>query len=507
MDDKSTIQEEARQVADTNPLRAIELYLGIWNKYDSQFNNYDAIALLKALRKAKKRHVTQLPEILERYKEMEIVTGLTGWYLFDCYIKARQPQEILNDENWIVKLVQHIPQKDTRSNDKYPCPLFLIIKGLVTAHSNNLFNAGMVYQHLSMLNPDLLSLDCSEYTDKDGKAKTNPSACEEYYQGFTKATFKLGKFEECIAAAKSALTVLRDFHYDNDLWFKMRIAQSEFNLKNFDASERVYLEILNSRTGSSKWFLFKQYSELLFTQGRYKESWEQSLKAGSLIFDIKYSASLCLLQARILFRLDRGNEGEIFAKMISIGANENLWNISQEYQKLIDYYTFDITDLGASRHFQRLRDFWNKEMYDNFHEYEGAIVFVHNNNKVGKIKTATETINFKKSSFYPPQKNISKLEGSFVKFVVDLDYNGNKLAKNVKIVKRKNVEFVVNKTMRGKIKNIVDFGIFVTFENAKDGLLHKTKLKDTFKDDFEINQIIEVVVVKETDKGLELNLV
>ena len=46
----------------------------------------------------------------------------------------------------------------------------------------------------------------------------------------------------------------------------MRIARAHSKLNDLDAAEKQYLEIINSRAGSSKYFLFQEFSELLYSQ-------------------------------------------------------------------------------------------------------------------------------------------------------------------------------------------------------------------------------------------------
>ena len=68
---------------------------------------------------------------------------------------------------------------------------------------------------------------------------------------------------------------------------------------------------------------------------------------------------------------------------------------------------------------------------------------------------------------------------------------------------------LTGKTIKGKISAIKEFGIFMKFADMQqDGLLHKNKLPNNLKDDFQTDfhegDEITVEIIKVTSKGLEL---
>jgi ribosomal protein S1 len=74
----------------------------------------------------------------------------------------------------------------------------------------------------------------------------------------------------------------------------------------------------------------------------------------------------------------------------------------------------------------------------------------------------------------------------------------------------KSVE-VSSEPLKGIVKNIVDFGLFIELPGHKDGLLHKNSLpnnlKTKFQSHFKEGQDIKVRITKQTEKGLQLELV
>ena len=147
MKSKREFQDEAKQLLENDPSKSLDVCLEMHTNYPSEFNNYDAVNLLQAARASKRVDINNLPEIIENFKDYEIVSSLCGWYVFDNFIKHKSPQVILNSENLIISYLNIIKQKDISIDDKYPCPFSIILFNLIDAHSNNLFNANKIYEY------------------------------------------------------------------------------------------------------------------------------------------------------------------------------------------------------------------------------------------------------------------------------------------------------------------------------------------------------------------------
>lgn len=504
---KRELQDSAKTFIQNEPSKAIELCLEIYEKFPEEFNNYDAVNLLQAARKRHKISITKLPEIARKFKENEIVSGLCGWYIFDIYIKGKSPQQILQYENIIGKYLPLINQKNVSIDNQYPCPFYLIVSNLWDAHSNNLFNANKIFDYCKIVNPDFLSKKSSSYTTDEGRDVEQSSPYETYFQYYTKACDKLNKAEEVLESCSKALSSISEFHYDNDLWFKMRIARAYIKLNNLDLAEKQYLEIINSKAGSSKYFLFKEFSELLFYQKRYEESWEHSLRSSLVLKDVKFCAGLLLHQSRILARLNRINEAKRFAEVIYAGIQEELWNNSTEYQKLVTYFKLEEATGKVKTLFKKLYSFYKDELYKDSPSSQGEIIFVHNNGKFGKIKCNDESvINFTKNSFNQEHHRIDKFKNAEISFVSDYDYKAEPIAENIKIITLKKEDEIIGKIFKGKVQNIVDFGIFIDFDSGKSGLSHSSVLESNFKEMFNMNDLVKIKIIKQTEKGYSLKI-
>ncbi|MAM30273.1 MAG: hypothetical protein CMC13_14745 [Flavobacteriaceae bacterium] len=504
---KRELQDSAKTFIQNDPSKAIELCLEIYEKFPEEFNNYDAVNLLQAARKRHKISITKLPEIARKFKENEIVSGLCGWYIFDIYIKGKSPQQILQYENIIGQYLPLINQKNVSIDNQYPCPFYLIVSNLWDAHSNNLFNANKIFDYCKIVNPDFLSKKSSSYTTEEGRDVEQSSPYETYFQYYTKACDKLNKAEEALNSCNIALSSLSEFHYDNDLWFKMRMARAYIKLDKIDFAEKQYLEIINSKAGSSKYFLCKEFSELLFHQKRYEESWEQSLRSAIVLKDVKFCASLLLHQSRILARLNRINEAKRFAEVIYAGIQEKLWNNTSEYQKLVTYFKLEEGTGKAKTLFKKLYSFYKDELYKDCPSSKGQIIFIHNSGRFGKIKCSDESvINFTKNSFNQEHHRIDKFKNAEISFVSDYDYKAEPIAENIKIINLKKEDEIIGKIFKGKVQNIVDFGIFIDFDSDKRGLSHSSVLESNFKEVYNVNDFVKVKIINQTEKGYSLKI-
>src|SRR5690606_31556691 len=101
----------------------------------------------------------------------------------------------------------------------------------------------------------------------------------------------------------------------NDLWFNMRIAIAEEKLGNFEKSEMLFKELLSSRAGSDKWFLYRDISEIYFEQKEYEKAWKYAIDAAYYGNEPHFLIGLYLLQTRILYKLDRSEDGKVLAEL------------------------------------------------------------------------------------------------------------------------------------------------------------------------------------------------
>lgn len=516
METKRDIEAKAKSLISSNPDDAISLYKELQEAFADEFNSWDAFYAMKALRASQNPDKNWAKDLASNFED-EKVGNLYGWMVFDHCIKGKQKSEVLQNEQYILSLPELSPQKNLREDSTYPCPTTISIFKLADAHAENLFNARKINDLLDTIDYNLLSTDAKTLdTEQRGEIEL-ASDLEKYFALRTKALIKLKEFESCKELCEIALDSLEKFHHDNDLWFKMRIAIAEDGLGNFEESEALFKNLLSSKAGSDKWFLYRDIADLYFEHKDYKMALKYSVDAAYYGNEPHFLIGLYLLQARVLYKLERPYDGKILAELIAAILKDQGWKDKNEYNRLFSFYKIDREQVQSTNEvIKRAREFWNSERYGDKEKKKGFIMSIHRNGKIGRIKAESgKLVGFHKKNLVRRVKSLTQLERAEVSFYEMEAEDGNLHAEVIEVVSHPKKEAInsdlVGKIFDGTVKNIVDFGIFVRLPHAPDGLLHKsnmpTRFKDSFGDYFHSGDIINIRVVSVTEKGLQLELI
>lgn len=515
---KRELQIESKQLIETSPKEALVICKKLWTDYPEgspdQFNLYDALLTLKAAKKYFETDFNFVYEVATKYKEHDQIQNNFSWFVFYKYIKGRPDNEIIQYESIISKLIKIVPQKNSRIDD-FPCPVTIAILKLVKAYASGMFNAYKVNEWLEKLHPQFLSKKVNIIPTKDKGDIEDASNLEKYYAQKTKALIKLEAYTDCEELCEKALKDLTEFHYDNLLWLRMRIAICEEHLGNIENSEQLFHKIIASKAGSDKWFIFKEIAILYFEKQDFENAWKYSIDAAFFGNEPKYMIGLYLLQARILVKLERVEESKILAQLIGSILKENEWKHKEEYSRILAYHHVDLTNINSVNSlYRKAKKFWISERYKGLIVEKGKIVFIHPRGKSGKIKAENGHVYiFHKRDFQQRQRNLVALKDSKVSYVKMTSFDGKEVAENIIILEKAEAvsqNDLVGKLFSGIVKNIKEFGVFVKLDGQSDGLIHKNALpndiKSSFMDQFSIGQKVKVQIIKVSEKGLQLKL-
>ena len=517
MESKIEIAKRAKSLIGTVPLDAIVLYEQLWNDFNEQFNAWDALFFLMAMRKHITYNSVIINDIVKKFKEDEKVSGIYSWYIFDKYIKKVDKNEMIRNENIIRYSFEIAKQKDLSEKQEFPCPFTIAVFKLIDAHADNQFNAKKINELLRYLNPELLSPISKTIKNEKKEDVELSSDKEKYYALNSKALCKLAKYKECIEISDLALSLFKKFHYNNDVWFLMRKAISYEKTGNAEMGEQLFQEILTTRAGSDKWFLYFDIAELYFELKSYEKAWKYSIDSAYYGNEPEFMVNLYLLQARILFKLNRQNESTILANLLASIFKELNRQPKPDFQQLFQYYKIQFDKVSSIKdNLSIARNFWNKERYKNKERNIGVIINIIPNGKKGKIKSGNNTkISFSKKDFRERVKDLTKMLGANVEYYLMTDFKDNYIAEDIVILGSLKAEnsnkTIVGRVFKGKIKSIKEFGIFITIPNSRDGLLHKSslpkKFQENFMETFSIGDEIGFEVVEVTQKGISLKYV
>lgn len=515
METKRDLEAKAKSLIETNPDEAVGIYKQIWDNSSELFNEWDTYFAIKAMRSSKSPDLKWANAIVTKHNN-ERIGNLYGWLVFDRCVKGKNRDSIIENEKLIQSLIEFSPQKDLRINDEFPCPTTISILKLCDAHSENLFNARRINELLSGLDFNKLSKKAKTINTEERGEVELASDLEKYFALNTKALLKLGKFDECKKCCEDGLEQLSKFHFNNDLWFKMRIALSEDKLGNHDISENLFKDLLSSKAGSDKWFLYRDIAEVYYEQGDYAKAWKFAVDGAFYGNEPHFLIGLFLLQARILFKLERPKDGKILAELIAVILKDQGWGDKNEYNKLFDFYKIDRSSLRPLNDvLSDAKKFWQKERYGNQIKGKGIVVSIHKNGKIGRIKDSQgNLLGFHKKDLLGKVKSLETINGATVEFFSMDSYDGKKIAESIEIISKPtndNKNNIVGKVFDATVKNVADFGVFFYLQDAPNGLLHINNLpqalRANFKEEFAKGKKFQVKVEKVTEKGIQLSLV
>lgn len=516
METKRELQIKAKELINSSPKESIAISKRIWNEFEGtdEFNLYDALQVLNTARKDCSVEFEFVYDVVRKYSEIDEILNKFKWYVFYKYLKGKKNIALLPYEANISKMLLLTSQSNLREDNTYPCPYTIGVLELAKGHSKNLFNGRKVNEYLDKLNPLFLSKENNNYI-KDGEEVKVASDLESYYALKTKAFLKTEQFEECKTLCETALNDLDEFHYNNDLWFQMRIALCYEKLGDFEKSEELFKKLVLTKAGNDKWFLYYDIADLYFQQNNLEKALKYSVNATFYGTDLDKMNGLLLLQTRILVKLNRKDEAKIIAELVASIIKKFELNVKQDYDKMFKYFDINFQNCQEFNPIYKLaHNLWIKERYAGLYEITGKIFYVNPNGKFGKIKTSDNRVfSFHKRDFNEKQRNISELKESKVSFVEMNSFDSKVVAENIKILEKGTMKIeslLVGKVLSGTIKNFADFGIFVKLNGHKDGLIHKNTLpsstKNSFKDIYSIGQKINVKVGKVSDRGIELKI-
>jgi len=514
METKKDLETKAKPLIKTSPDEAVMLYRRIWDEYPTQFNDWDAMFTMQALNLVQTVDFDWAVELVQKYTD-EKVQGQYGWLIYNKFLKKHPRNDILRAEDWIVHLCGVVPQKNLQENATFPCPITMSVFKMVDAYTESLFNARKVNEWLERLNPKFLSVKSLIIKTADKGDMELASDLEKYYALRTKALLKLNRFEDCKMLCQFGLKEITKFHYDNDLWLQMRIAIADEKMGNIAESEAQFKSLLATKAGHDKWFLHNDIAELYFEQKDYDKALKYAIDAAFFGNEPHFMIGLYRLQARILYGLERPDEGKVLAQLICAILKEQHWAIKAEYHKLFNFYKLDVAQIDSSKvYLKEAQTFWKAEKFGDLPLVTGEVIFIHANGKVGKIKDVNgNVIGFHRKSFVKKQKTLEDLNGATVQFIIMESFDGNNIAENITVVKmteKAPPHALVGKELKGTVKNIAEFGLFIQLDEHPKGLLHKSNLpkdmRNSFQESFHIGDVITVKIIGVTDKGLQLKL-
>lgn len=286
--------------------------------------------------------------------------------LYRGYVQNPVNQNKLLDAG---KLITKLVKQSNHSKKDAMCPYTLAVLKIM----KTLEDPEAVLEWSSKLNPELLNGDISgNYSSKK----------ETWYKLTTKALLDTGQYDECISLSTEALLNLSEFTYDNDVWFKWRIAKSFNQLGEYDQS----VDYLNDiKQFKNDWFIDNLMAENYF----FKNDWDNALKYASSAAlakgDTDKKVNLYSLIEDILNKKNKQKEADIHAYLVYTIRKRHNWNIDENLEYKIEKAGFDLDNEDYFTIEKHLHHLWEEYLYKNQELKKGVIVSVLPNKKAGFI--------------------------------------------------------------------------------------------------------------------------
>lgn len=515
MDEKRKISDRAKSLIETQPDEALALYKQLFSDYRASFNAWDTFFALKASKSAKNPDISFASDIIQEFKD-DRTGSMYGWVVYQHCVKGKTEPQIKTHTAVIEHLLSLGLQKDSRVEPEFPCPVSLSVIALAEAYKVGIGNTHKTIELLEKLDRHKLSIQSSELTGSDGKRIKFLSEYEKYIALLSDSYLKANKFNQCIEVCNEALQIIDQFHYDNEVWFKKRIAESLYGIGEKEQSKKKYEELISSKTGAEKWFLFKSLAEIYLIAKEYGKAWEYSIDAAWLGNEPGYMLGLYQLQTRVLTMLNRVEEAKKHAQLIAAVIQKEKKTAHPPILKLLDYFEISLNKAYPFNDaLKAARAIWEEYRYKGLEPEEGVVLKLKPSGKKGLIKTKKgETIGFRLKDVLGRVESPDRLIHANVRFYLIENKAGIKSAEKITL-KHPSAETTdsirVGEILTGKIKAIKPFGIFVAMEGKPDGLIHISQLPESTKEDLEktyrLHDRFEVKVIRITQKGVNLALV
>ena len=403
---------------------ALPLYQTLWTQYRTQANEWTGWAYAQCLKNEKlyadALNVTR--DVYKLYPNFELNNRLYAWCIYYTEIAVEKP-----DKNNLLKAVVGIT-KLSKQDDKYAPYTIAVMK--TTGFFLTPFDHQNIIVLTNLLDPNLLDNNPFQFTDVRGKEFELAGNLEKYYQIRTKALLRAGRYEDCINLCETAMNQLQKFHYDNDIWFRFKMANAYQHTQQYDKAEQLLLQVVERK---QDWFVYHQLAELMVAAN--SDIQQDAIRYICNALKDRRDTNLKLpayeLFMNICLKLNLNFQAILTWKLIIAIRNENKWKISEQFLEFGDTFGAGDTQYIMDLSLPEMLKKWNNEAYfvlrNRLIKFKGTILFVDVVKKFGAlIDNDNKKHNFRlpKNANYLPQKG-DKVEYILQKY---WDYKYNKVS-------------------------------------------------------------------------------
>ena len=316
-----------------------------------------------------------------------LVRNTYVWLLYDKLKELKNGSPGTDSEWLFAKAKDILPYLDLKNVISYNAfsKVFFMVIEIETKIKNNT-NWQFVDSFLDIATPENFSTECKTITvTEQGRDKDIEQASdrEKWYSEKTKALQNLEKYEQCLRMSETALKSIQKYHYDNDLFFKRRIALCKGYLGQKDLAVEDLKNILSRR---KEWYIQWEIATFYFELKKYDDALKYAVDAILNFGDLEKKWELVFLLGKILsaqVKTEDARKHVLFAYQI---RTEKKWKIPQELQAEIEKLQIDTSGpLSCEQMHKELKGYWRSIKRTDSPKLRGKIKKILQNNIAGFI--------------------------------------------------------------------------------------------------------------------------
>ena len=378
------------------------------------FSNWDLYYYSKVLSKLKKyEKAIEINQTLYRKdRNFEANNNLYGWNLYHHVL--RNPEV---DKHRFFRAANFtVGNTMQQLYSPYEMTVFQVLKHLKDTPSTDYEE---VLQWTDKIQPSLLSsAENSFFSEKLGLIKT-ASPLEEWYQYRINALFKTNHYEDCLEMIQQALTSLKQFHYNNDIWFQFKEAKCYAELEDDDRAIKI-LESLALKL--PHWSIYNSLFSCYWKTGETNKATEMAAFA-FLEKNGEFKHKVKLLDNFAIFLEENGHFEEALwhYSFLSEIREKNDWPIpSSLHEHIINLSQQYSVPNNIEKH---IYEYWRGIKIASLNQGTGKVKSISANGKTGFISVdGGDDLYFRIKNMKQKKVQI----GDLVKFIIQPSYDHKK---------------------------------------------------------------------------------
>lgn len=345
--------------------------LKTWKPWDYY---YYAYSLSKQKRYAEGREISR--QCILAFPDFMPIRDIYCWCLYYLYVYPFVPGR--NDIRAFQQAVDSIAAYGQQTS-RFPYER-AIWKMIEVLRKQKRASPAQIDKYVSKLNPDLLPSQPQPYV-KDGEWLSQASYRERWYALKSSLLIKLEQYKNCIAVCEEGLRIFPEFHYDNDIWLRYRIALCHLRMgKTNQAAQELHALLQYKR----HWIVYRG----LFYAAQEEGSQQHMRRYGAAAFlqpgDMADKARFLVEFADSLSQEDWRTERALHYALALRIRQEQGWFISDMLRERAATYEGQVPDQNTL--LRHLQSFWIRCCHKGDEEKRGFISSVLPGGKAGFIK-------------------------------------------------------------------------------------------------------------------------